>query len=181
MERRTFITGATAVAVSIPLVVSCSRSDSSAAEFQALPVSDSRVQDFMKYYTDFWSDPAKAVKDYTASDVVYTSTSGKDYNQAALIRRLNDWKTGFTRVESDPIFAAALDKNEILIVIRDTGVNSGEFRGNAATNKSLEDDAFFLVSYDGSGKIARYTQYADYGGIADAVGATNLTKLHGLD
>ncbi|MGV1005188.1 MAG: hypothetical protein ACOYEV_10600 [Candidatus Nanopelagicales bacterium] len=134
----------------------------------------------MTYYTEFWTDPAKAVEEHTSPDVVYTSTSGKDYNQAALTGRLNDWAQGFTQVKSEPIFAASLDKDKILIVIRDTSVHSGQFRGNDATHKSLEDDAIFTVSYDQDGKIVRYTQYADYGGIADTVGADNLSQLHGL-
>jgi len=181
MERRKFILGA-AVAASVPLAVACSRADSgtSAAQFQSLPASDKRVADFMTYYTGFWTDPAKAVKDYTSPNLVYTSTSGQDYDQAALTRRLNEWAQGFTRVKSEPVFAAALDKDEILIVIRDTGVHSGQFRGNAATNKSLEDDAIFTVTYDESGKILRYTQFADYGGISDTVGADNMSQLHGL-
>ena len=120
------------------------------------------------------------MKDYTSPNLVYTSTSGQDYDQAALTRRLNEWAQGFTRVKSEPVFAAALDKDEILIVIRDTGVHSGQFRGNAATNKSLEDDAIFTVTYDESGKILRYTQFADYGGISDTVGADNMSQLHGL-
>ena len=134
----------------------------------------------MKYYTEFWTDPAKAVKEYTSPNVVYTSTSGQDFNQAALILRLNDWAQGFTRVKSEPVFAAALDKDQILIVIRDSGVNSGPFRGSGPTKKTLDDDAFFTVSYDESGKIARYTQFADYGGIAETVGADNLSEVLGL-
>ena len=180
MERRRFIAGA-ALAASIPLAVACSRTDSAtAAEFQLLPVSDKRVGDFMKYYSEFWTDPAKAVKDYTSPEVVYTSTSGQDFNQAALTSRLNDWAQGFTPVKSEPIFAASLDNDEILIVIRDTSVHSGQFRGNDPTNKSLEDDAIFTVTYDPSGKIVRYTQFRDYGGISDTVGAENLSQLHGL-
>jgi len=181
MERRRFIVGA-ALAASVPLAAACSRTDgATATQFQSLPVSDRRVGDFMKYYSEFWTDPAKAVKDYTSPQVVYTSTSGQDFNQAALTSRLTDWAQGFTRVKSEPVFAAALDNDEILIVIRDTAVNSGQFRGNTATNKSLEGDAISRVSYDGSGKITRYTQYADYGGIADTVGATNLAQLLGID
>lgn len=180
MERRRFIVGA-AVAASVPLAVACSRADNSASgEFQALPMSDERVVDFVKYYSEFWTDPIKAVKDHTSPNVVYTSTSGQDFNQDALIRRLTDWSQGFTRVKSEPIFAAALDKDEILIVLRDTSVHSGTFRGNDPTNKSLEDDAIFTVSYDQSGKIVRYTQFADYGGIADTVGADDFSQLHGL-
>jgi len=180
MERRKFIVGA-AMAASVPLAVACSRADNAAsAQFQTLPVTDKRVSDFVNYYTEFWNDPAQAVKTYTSPDVVYTSTSGKDFNQSALTARLTEWAQGFTRIKSEPIFAAALDKDEILIVLRDTGVHSGQFRGNAATNTSLEDDAIFTVSYDQSGKIVRYTQFADYGGIADTVGADNLSQAHGL-
>jgi len=180
MERRKFIVGA-ALAASVPLAVACSRTDgATATQFQLLPVSDKRVGDFMKYYSEFWTDPAQAVKDYTSPQVVYTSTSGQDFNQAALTSRLNDWAQGFTQVKSEPIFAAALDKEEILIVVRDTSVQSGQFRGNDPTNKSLEDDAIFTVTYDASGKILRYTQFRDYGGIADTVGAENLSQLHGL-
>ena len=141
MERRRFIVGA-ALASSVPLAVACSRTDSATAtQFQLLPVSDRRVGDFMKYYSEFWTDPAKAVKDYTSPQVVYTSTSGQDFNQAALTSRLTDWAQGFTRIKSEPVFAAALDNDEILIVIRDTSVHSGQFRGNDPTSKSLEDDA----------------------------------------
>ena len=180
MERRRFIVGA-AMAASVPLAVACSRADSgNSAQFQSLPLSDKRVADFMKFHTEFWSDPAKAVKDYTAPEVVYTSTSGQHFNQAALTGRLNDWAQGFTQVKSEPIFAAALDNDEILIVIRDTSVHSGQFRGNDATNKSLEDDAIFTVVYDQSGKIVRYTQFRDYSGVSDTVGADNLSQLHGL-
>ena len=180
MQRRKFIVGA-AVAASVPLAVACSRTDgATATQFQSLPVSDKRVADFMKYHTEFWTDPAKAVKDYTSPGVVYTSTSGQDFNQAALTSRLNDWAQGFTQAKSEPIFAAALDKDEILIIVRDTSVHSGQFRGNDPTNKSLEDDAIFTVTYDGSGKILRYTQFRDYGGISDTVGAENLSQLHGL-
>lgn len=181
MERRGFILGA-ALAASVPLAAACSRTDGvSAAQFQLLPVSDKRVGDFMKFHTEFWTDPAKAVKDYTSPAVVYTSTSGQDFNQAALTSRLTDWSQGFTQVKSEPIFAASLDNDEILIVIRDTSVHSGEFRGNDATNKSLEDDAIFTVTYDGSGKILRYTQFRDYGGIADTVGADSLSQLHAVN
>ena len=181
MERRRFIAGA-ALAASVPLAVACSRTDSAtAAEFQLLPVSDKRVGDFMKYYSEFWTDPAKAVKDYTSPGVVYTSTSGQHFNQAALTSRLTDWAEGFTRVKSEPVFAAGLDNDQILLVIRDTSVHSGQFRGNDPTNKSLEDDAIFTVTYDGSGKILRYTQFADYGGISDTVGADNMSQLHALN
>jgi hypothetical protein len=180
MERRKFIVGA-AMAASVPLAVACSRTDGgSGAQFQSLPATDKRVADFMKYYTEFWTDPAKAVATYTSPNVVYTSTSGKDFNQAALTGRLNDWAQGFTRAKSEPVFAAALDNDEILIIVRDTSVHSGQFRGNGATNKSLEDDAIFTVAYDQSGKISRYTQFADYGGISDTVSATDLSQLHGL-
>ena len=120
MERRRFIAGA-ALAASVPLAVACSRTDSAtAAEFQLLPVSDKRVGDFMKYYSEFWTDPAKAVKDYTSPGVVYTSTSGQHFNQAALTSRLTDWAEGFTRVKSEPVFAAGLDNDQILLVIRDS-------------------------------------------------------------
>jgi len=180
MERRRFIVGA-AMAASVPLAVACSRTDrGNATQFQSLPATDKRVADFMKYYTEFWTDPAKAVKDYTSPQVVYTSSSGQDFNQAALTGRLNDWAQGFTRVESEPVFAAALDNDEILIIVRDTSVHSGQFRGNGPTNKSLEDDAIFTVAYDQNGKIVRYTQFADYGGISDTVGANNMSQLHGL-
>ena len=180
MERRRFIVGA-AMAASVPLAVACSRADSgNGTEFQPLAASDKRVADFMNYYTEFWADPAKAVKDYTSPNVVYTSTSGQNFTQSALIGRLNDWAQGFTRVQSAPIFAASLDHDEILIVIRDTSVHSGQFRGNDATYKSLQDDAIFKVAYDPAGKIARYTQFADYGGISDTVGASNLSQVHGL-
>lgn len=180
MERRNFIVGA-AMAASVPLAVACSRADNAAStQFQALPVTDKRVADFVKYYTEFWTDPAKAVTTYTSPDVVYTSTSGKDFNQAELTARLTDWAQGFTRVKSEPIFAAALDKDEILIVLRDTGVHSGQFRGSAPTNKSLEEDSIFTVSYDQSGKIIRYNRFADYGAIADTVGTDNLSQVHGL-
>lgn len=134
----------------------------------------------MNYYTEFWADPAKAVKDYTTTDVVYTSSSGQNFTQEGLTRRLNDWAQGFTREKSQPVWAAALDKGEILIVVRDTSVHTGQFRGNAATNKDLEDDSIFTVVYDADGKITRYTQYADYGGIADTVGADSLSQLHGM-
>jgi len=180
MERRRFIVGA-AMAASVPLAVACSRTDrGNATQFQSLPATDKRVADFMKYYTEFWTDPAKAVKDYTSPKVVYTSSSGKDFNQAALTGRLNDWAQGFTRVESEPVFAAALDNDEILIIVRDTSVHSGQFRGNVPTNNSLEDDAIFTVAYDQNGKIVRYTQFADYGGISDTVSANNMSQLHGL-
>ena len=180
MERRKFLVGA-ATAASVPLAVACSRADNSASSpVQALPVTDRRVTDFVKYYTEFWTDPAQAVETHTSPDVVYTSSSGQDFNQAALTARLSDWSEGFTRVKSEPIFAAALDKDQILVVMRDTSVHSGKFRGNDATNKSLEDDAIFTVSYDQSGKIVRYTQFADYGGIAETVGADSLSQLHGL-
>jgi len=180
MERRRFIVGA-AMAASAPLAVACSRADSSNAnQFQSLPASDKRVGDFMRFYTEFWTDPTKAVNSYTSPDVVYTSTSGKDFNQAALTGRLTDWAQGFTRIKSEPVFAAALDKDEILIIIRDTSVHSGQFRGNDPTNKTLEDDTIFTVSYNSNGKIVRYTQLADYGGIADTTGADNLSQLHGL-
>ena len=180
MQRRKFIVGA-AVAASVPLAVACSRTDGgNGTQFQSLPATDKRVEDFMKYYTEFWTDPAKAVKDYTSPGVVYTSTSGQDFNQAALTSRLNDWAQGFTQAKSEPIFAAALDKDEILIIVRDTSVHSGQFRGNDPTNKSLEDDAIFTVTYDPSGKIVRYTQFRDYGGISDTVGANNMSQLHGL-
>lgn len=180
MERRKFIVGA-AMAASVPLAVACSRTDSgNATQFQSLPATDKRVGDFMKYYTEFWTDPAKAVTTYTSPNVVYTSSSGQDFNQAALTGRLNDWAQGFTRVKSEPVFAAALDNDEILIIVRDTSVHSGQFRGNDPTNKNLEDDAIFTVSYDQNGKIVRYTQFADYGGISDTVGANNMSQLHGL-
>ena len=180
MERRRFIVGA-ALAASVPLAVACSRADSGkGTQFQSLPASDKRVQDFMKFHTEFWSNPAKAVKDYTSPDVVYTATTGQDYNQAALTSRLNDWAQGFTQAKSEPVFAAALDNDEILIIVRDTSINSGQFRGNAPTNKSFEDDSIFTVTYDGSGKILRYTQFRDYGAISDAVGTDNLSQLHGL-
>ncbi|MBU3687295.1 MAG: hypothetical protein EBU23_09445 [Mycobacteriaceae bacterium] len=179
MERRKFIVGA-AMAASVPLAVACSRTQNNASEFQALPVSDERVQNFMKYYNEFWTDPAKAVQQYTASDLVYTSTSGQDFDQAGLTGRLNDWAQGFTRVKSEPVWAAALDKGEILIILRDTSVHSGEFRGNAATNRELVDDSIFTVAYDSQNKITRYSQYADYGGISDTVGAENLSQLHGM-
>ena len=169
------------MAASVPLAVACSRTDrGNATQFQSLPATDKRVADFMKYYTEFWTDPAKAVKDYTSPKVVYTSSSGKDFNQAALTGRLNDWAQGFTRVESEPVFAAALDNDEILIIVRDTSVHSGQFRGNVPTNNSLEDDAIFTVAYDQNGKIVRYTQFADYGGISDTVSANNMSQLHGL-
>jgi hypothetical protein len=180
MERRRFIVGA-AIAASVPLAAGCSRADSSSgAQFQSLPASDKRVEDFMQFHTEFWADPAKAVKEYTSPDVIYTSTSGQDFNQAALTGRLNDWAQGFTQVKSEPVFAAALDNDEILIVIRDTSLHSGQFRGNGPTNKSLDDDSIFTISYDKSGKIARYTQFRDYGGISDTVGSDNLSQLHGL-
>ena len=180
MERRNFIVGA-AVAASVPLAVACSRTDSgNGTQFQSLPATDKRVGDFMKYYTEFWTDPAKAVTTYTSPNGVYTSSSGQDFNQAALTGRLNDWAQGFTRVESEPVFAAALDNDEILIIVRDTSVHSGQFRGNVPTNNSLEDDAIFTVAYDQNGKIVRYTQFADYGGISDTVSANNMSQLHGL-
>lgn len=180
MERRKFIVGA-AVAASVPLAVACSRNDGgNATQFQSLPATDKRVEDFMNYYTEFWTDPAKAVTTYTSPNVVYTSSSGQDFNQAALTGRLNDWAQGFTRVESEPVFAAALDNDEILIIVRDTSVHSGQFRGNGPTNKSLEDDAIFTVAYDQNGKIIHYTQFADYGGISDTVSANNMSELHGL-
>ena len=180
MERRNFIVGA-ALAASVPLAVACSRSESgNTTQFQSLPATDKRVGDFMNYYTEFWTDPAKAVTTYTSPNVVYTSSSGQDFNQAALTGRLNDWAQGFTRIKSEPIFAAALDNDEILIIVRDTSVHSGQFRGNGPTNKNLEDDAIFTVAYDQNGKIVRYTQFADYGGISDTVGANNLSQLHGL-
>lgn len=169
-----------AVAASVPLAVACSRTQNNASEFQALPVSDERVQNFMKYYSEFWTDPAKAVQQYTAPDVVYSSTSGQEFDQAGLTARLNDWAQGFTHVTSEPVWAASLDKGEIFIVIRDTSVHSGEFRGNAATNKDLVDDSIFTVAYDSQNKITRYTQYADYGGLAETVGADNLPQLHGM-
>lgn len=94
MERRRFIVGA-AIAASAPLAVACSRADSgNANQFQSLPASDKRVGDFMRFYTEFWTDPTKAVNSYTSPDVVYTSTSGKDFNQAALTGRLTDWAQG---------------------------------------------------------------------------------------
>ena len=180
MERRKFIVGA-AVAASVPLAVACSRTDSgNAIQFQSLPATDKRVDDFMTYYTEFWADPAKAVTTYTSPDVVYTSSSGQDFNQAALTGRLNDWAQGFTRVESEPVFAAALDNDDILIIVRDTSVHSGQFRGNGPTNQSLQDDAIFTVAYDQNGKIVHYTQFADYGGISDTVSANNMSQLHGL-
>ena len=40
----------------------------------------------------------------------------------------------------EPILAAALDKHEILIVIRDTNVHSEQFRGHHCINKALKDD-----------------------------------------
>ena len=133
MERRKFIVGA-AMAASVPLAVACSRTDSgNATQFQSLPATDKRVADFMKYYTEFWTDPAKAVATYTSPQVVYTSTSGQDFNH-----------------------------------------------GNGPTNNSLEDDAIFTVAYDQNGKIVHYTQFADYGGISDTVGANNMSQLHGL-
>jgi hypothetical protein len=50
MERRKFIVGA-AVAASVPLAVACSRTDrGNATQFQSLPATDKRVDDFMKYY-----------------------------------------------------------------------------------------------------------------------------------
>ena len=179
MERRKFIVGA-AMAASVPLAAACSRTQNDASGFQALPVSDERVQNFMNYYNEFWTDPAKAVQQYTAPDVVYSLSSGQDFDQAGLTSRLNDWAQGFTRVSSEPVWAASLDKGEILIVLRDTSVHSGQFRGNAATNKELVDDSIFTVAYDSQNKITRYTQYADYGGVADTVGADNLSQLHGL-
>jgi len=169
------------VAASVPLAVACSPTDSAnGTQFQSLPTTDKRVGDFMKYYTEFWTDPAKAVTTYTSPNVVYTSSSGQDFNQAALTGRLNDWAQGFTRVKSEPVFAAALDNDEILIIVRDTSVHSGQFRGNGPTNKSSEDDAIFTVAYDQNGKIVHYTQFADYGGISDTVGANNMSQLHGL-
>ena len=179
MQRRHFIVGA-AMAASVPLAAACSRDQNNGSGFQPLSMSDERVQNFMKFYNEFWTDPAKAVQQYTTPDVVYTSTSGQDFDQAGLTSRLNDWAQGFTRVKSEPVFAAALDKGEILIVLRDTSVHSGQFRGNAATNKDLVDDSIFTVAYDSKNRITRYSQYADYGGISDTVGADNLSQLHGM-
>ena len=181
MRRRQFIIGAAAVAASVPLAVACSPAESAnGTQFQSLPTTDKRVVDFMKYYTEFWTDPAKAVTTYTSPNVVYTSSSGQDFNQAALTGRLNDWAQGFTRVTSEPVFATTLDNDEILIIVRDTSVHSGHFRGHGPTSKSLEDDAIFTVAYDQNGKIVRYTQFADYGGISDTVGSNNMSQLHGL-
>ena len=180
IQRRTFIAGFGAAAASAPLIASCSRAGTE-NNISSLPLTDKRVQDFLKYREETRSDPAQAVKDYTSSDFVYTASSGQDFNQADLAARINDWVQGFTLTKTEPLWAASLGGDRILIATSDSLTHSGDFRGQPASNKPIETESIFTVAYGGDGKIASYTRFADYGAIADAIGATSLSQLHGLD
>lgn len=177
IQRRTFIAGFGAVAASS--VAACSRAGTE-NDISSLPLTDKRVQDFLKYREETRSDPAKAIKDYTSSDFVYTASSGQDFNQADLAERINDWVQGFTLTKSEPLWAASLSGDRILIATSDSLTHSGEFRGQPASDKPIETESMFTVAYGADGKIASYTRFADYGAIADAIGAASLSQLHGM-
>ena len=179
IQRRRFIAGVGVAAVAVPLV-SCSQTTTK-SDISSLPLTDTRVQDFLKYREEVRSDPAKAIKDYTSPGFVYTSSSGKRFDQNSLASRINDWVAGFTVTDYQPLWAASLGKDEILIATRATLVHEGQFRGQDATNKTIETESLFEVAFDNDGKIASYTRFADYGAIADALGTTSLSQLHGID
>ena len=180
IQRRQFIAGFGVAAAAVPFAAACSAT-STESTISSLSLSDQRVQDFLKYREETRSDPAKAIKDYTTPGFVYTSSSGQDFDQAGLASRINDWVQGFTLEKSEPLWAASLGEGRIMIATNDSLVQSGEFRGQAATNKRFETESLFTVAYDPEGKIESYTRFADYGAIADSIGATSLSQLHGID
>ncbi len=180
VHRRKFIAGVGAVAASVPLVASCSQQNKADGKFASLPLDDQRVKEFVQFRADSRTDPVKAVKDYTREDLVYTSSAGVDFNQDGLARRINDWVRGFTLNDTKPLWAASLGADTMLLAIEDNLVSTGEFRGNQPSDKPLRTESIFVINYDDQGKISRYTNYTDYGGVAEAIGAERMAELQGI-
>jgi len=180
IQRRQFLAGFGVAAAAVPFAAACSAT-STESTISSLSLSDQRVQDFLKYREETRSDPAKAIKDYTTPGFVYTSSSGQKFDQAGLSSRINDWVQGFTLEKSDPLWAANLGEGRIMISTSDSLVNNGSFRGQPPSNKQFQTESLFTVAFDPEGKIESYTRFADYGALADSIGATSLSQLHGMD
>ena len=150
---------------------------SSSSRGQCLPPEDPRVKRFTAYREMAFQDPAKAVETYTSPNLSYASTSGQQFNQPQLIKRITQWNEGFRRNAITPVVATELEDGSVLIVYDQNILNSGNFRGTSASNNTLNLTSVFKVSYDNKGMISKYSSYQDYGHLAKNIGSENSVQL----
>lgn len=151
-----------------------------AEDVKVVPLTDDRVQQFLRYRTEVKKDAMAAISQYTVPNFTYVSTAGQSFDREGLAHRIEHWAKGFTVVSSEADWAVSIGASELLIATTDVIVHSGEFRGHAATNAKVQVDSFFLISYADDGKFAKYTRYSNYGAVAEAIGSKQLAALHGL-
>lgn len=151
-----------------------------AEDVKAVPLTDERVQQFLRYRAEVKKNTVATIDQYTAPGFTYISTAGQTFDRAGLAKRIEHWVKGFTVVSSDADWAVSIGANQLLVATTDVIVHSGEFRGHAATNAKVTVDSLFLISYADDGKFAKYTRYSNYGAVAEATGSKQLAALHGL-
>lgn len=149
-------------------------------DVKVVPLSDARVQDFLRYRAETKTDALAAIKQYAAPGFTYVSTAGQSFDAEGLAKRIAHWKAGFTVLSSTADWAVAIGASELLIATTDALQHSGEFRGHAATNAKLEVQSLFLIAYAADGKFSTYTRFSNYGVVAQALGTKQLAGLHGL-
>ena len=150
---------------------------SSSNKGQCLSLEDPRVKRFTAYREMAFQDPNKAVEKDTSPNLSYASTSGQQFNKPQLIKRIAQWNEGFRRNAVKPVVATELEDGSVLIVYDQNIINSGDFRGNSASNNTLDLTSIFKVSYDDNEMISKYSSYQDYGHLAKNIGSENSVQL----
>jgi len=154
--RRSFIGLASSAGLGLAALTSPPKAYSGSGNAECISLLDPRVQRFVAFRNKAFTDPKTALNEFALTDVVYTSTSGQNFNAGQLVERIKSWNEAFRRVSVQPVLAAQMDSHSFLIVFDQRLSQFSEFRGVGSSGALFDIRSLFLVSYAADGSIASY-------------------------